>query len=61
MGIENLPDILTVKQIADYLQLNEETIKRALQKKELIGFKFGKNWRIERECLAKWIEAKKNR
>jgi excisionase family DNA binding protein len=59
MGIESLPEVVTVKQLADYLQVNPMTIKRALQKNELVGFKVGKDWRIFREEIAKWLDIKK--
>ncbi len=60
MGIEDLQDVLTVKQIAEYLQLNEITIKRALRNKELKGFKVGNNWRIQKKDLLIWIKGREN-
>lgn len=58
MGLDSLPDVLTVKQLAEFLQVNQETIKRALQKKELSGFKVGREWRIFKEEVAKWLDIK---
>lgn len=58
MSLDSLPDVLTVKQLAEFLQVNQETVKRALQKKELIGFKVGREWRIFREEVAKWLNIK---
>lgn len=59
MGIEKLPDVCTVKQIAEFLQLHIDTVKRALRVGELKGFKIGKEWRIYREDIEKWIKAQK--
>jgi len=56
LGLENLPDIVTVKQLADFLQVSEITIKRALKSGELKGFKIGRDWRIEKEDVIKWAK-----
>lgn len=56
MGLDNLPDIITVKQLADFLQVSEITIKRAIKSKELIAFKVGRDWRIEKENVIKWVK-----
>jgi excisionase family DNA binding protein len=56
MGFESLPDIVTVKQIAEFLQINELTVKRAIKAKELEAFKVGRNWRIEKEAVMKWVK-----
>ena len=56
MGLENLPEIITVKQLAEFLQVSELTIKRAIKSKELEAFKAGRDWRIERESVMKWVK-----
>lgn len=55
MGIEKLDDVVTVKELADFLKLNIETIKRALQSGKLKGFKIGKEWRMYREDIEEWL------
>lgn len=49
---ENLPLNLTVRQAAEIMQCDPETIKRALRSKRLKGCKLGEtansSWRIER-------------
>lgn len=55
MGLENLPDILTVKQLAEFMQVSEITIKRAIKSGELEAFKAGRDWRIEKESVLKWV------
>ena len=57
--VENLPDILTVKELADYLKVHENTIKRALKSGKLKGFKATRDWRISREAIIEWIDINK--
>lgn len=61
MGIENLPDIITVKQLAEFLQVSEQTIKRAIKTGDLEAFKVGRDWRVEREKVQEWIEKNKKK
>ncbi len=58
MRLDNLPDIITVKQLAEFLQVTELTIRRAINAKELKAFKVGREWRIERESVLEWLEQK---
>lgn len=55
---ENLPSVLTVKQLADFLQTSDQTISRALKSGKLKGFKVGREWRISKEAVIQWIEIK---
>lgn len=56
MGLDNLPEIITPKQLAEFLQVSEMTVKRALKSGELKGFKVGRDWRIEKESVMKWVK-----
>lgn len=58
MGIDNLPEIITPQQLADFLQVSDQTIKRSLKSGGLIGFKVGRDWRIEKEEVIKWLKTK---
>ena len=58
MGYENLSDILTVKEIAEFLKVNSITIQRAIKRGELKAFKPGKDWRVHKEDLIEWIKGK---
>ncbi len=58
MGINNLPEIMTPQQLAEFLQVSDQTIKRALKSGDLIGFKVGRDWRIEKEEVVKWLKTK---
>jgi len=58
MGLENLSEVLTPKQLAEFLQVSDQTIKRALKAGKLKGFKVGRDWRIEKEEVIKWLKTK---
>ncbi|AEP29392.1 methylation-associated defense system helix-turn-helix domain-containing protein MAD1 [Brumicola nitratireducens] len=52
--------ILTLKEVAEYLKLTEKTAYRLAADKKLPGFKVGGSWRFRKEDLEKWIEAQKD-
>ena len=52
-------DILTVKELAEYLKLNEKTAYRLAAKGDIPGFKVGGSWRFKREDIDHWIEEQK--
>lgn len=56
MSFENLPDIVTVKQLADFLQTSDQTIIRAIKANDLEAFKIGREWRIEKTNVIKWVK-----
>jgi excisionase family DNA binding protein len=58
LSLENLPDVITVKQLAEFLQVSEMTVKRALKSGDLNGFKVARDWRIEKEEVKKWLNLK---
>jgi excisionase family DNA binding protein len=58
MGLDNLPEILKVTQLAKALQISGQTIKRAIKSGELEAFKVGKEWRIEKESVIKWTKGR---
>ena len=58
MGLNNMPDILTVKQLAEFLQVSDQTVKRAIKAGTLKAFKVGNEWRIEKEAAIEWTQEK---
>lgn len=52
---------LTIRQVADYLQVTERTIYKLTWAGQLPGFKVGNTWRFKKEDIDKWIEANKRR
>jgi excisionase family DNA binding protein len=47
---------MTVREVATYLNVNEKTVYRLAQKRELPGFKVAGIWRFRREDIDGWIE-----
>ena len=52
-------EILTVKEVADYLKLAEKTAYRLVAEGKLPGFKVGGSWRFKKEDRQQWIEQQK--
>jgi len=50
-------EILTIKQVADYLQLNEKTIYRIIKTGQIPCFKVGGSWRFKKTVIEKWIDS----
>ena len=48
-------ELLTVKQVQDILHLSERTVFRLIQRKELKGFKVGREWRFEQSDIDDFI------
>jgi PTS system nitrogen regulatory IIA component len=51
-----MPDVLTLKQLAEHLQLSERTIYRLLGRGQLPGFKVGGHWRFRRSVVDYWLD-----
>lgn len=50
---------MTVRQVAAYLNVNEKTVYRLAQKRELPAFKVAGAWRFKPEDIERWIERQK--
>ena len=48
-------DILTIREVADYLKVTERTLYRLVQDGKLPAFKVGNSWRLRREDSERWI------
>jgi excisionase family DNA binding protein len=51
--IEMTP-ILTVENVAEYLQVHPSTIYCLLKQKRIPAFKVGSDWRFNRESIDRW-------
>ena len=49
-------DILTIRDVAEYLRVTEKTVYGLAQKRKIPGFKVGGQWRFRREDLDDWIK-----
>ena len=52
-------EILTLKEVAQYLKLAEKTAYRLAADGRLPGFKVGGSWRFKREDIEHWIAEQK--
>ncbi|HAT1700372.1 TPA: helix-turn-helix domain-containing protein [Legionella pneumophila] len=52
-------EVMTIKEVAEFLKVNERTIYRLATKGEIPAFKVGTSWRIETKELNIWIESQK--
>jgi excisionase family DNA binding protein len=59
VDIKMTDEILTLKEVADYLKLAEKTAYRLAAESKLPGFKVGGSWRFKKEDILQWIEDKK--
>ncbi|MBU1852953.1 MAG: helix-turn-helix domain-containing protein [Candidatus Omnitrophica bacterium] len=48
--------VMTVKDIADYLHMHPMTIYRYVKEGKIPAFKIGTSWRIRRDSIQKWIK-----
>lgn len=53
----DLATVLTVKEVADYLRVNQRTVYRLAVGRKLPGFKVGSTWRFKRAEIDGWIAA----
>ena len=51
-------EIMTVKQIAQYLQMDEHTIYRLARAGQIPAIKIAGQWRFKKEVIDKWINEK---
>ena len=49
------PDVLTVEQLAELLQVDGKTLRSLAAKGELPGRKVGRHWRFSRQAVLDWL------
>ena len=52
-------DILTIKEVAEYLKVAEKTAYKLASKGDLPGFKVGGAWRFHKQDIDQWLEDKR--
>ena len=53
-------DIMTMKEVAEYLKLNEKTAYRLTSEGKLPAFKVGGSWRFQKSEIDQWIKEQSN-
>jgi len=54
-------DILTIKEVAEYLKIKEKTAYKLAAEGKLPGFKAGGSWRFRMEEIKRWIKAQEKK
>jgi excisionase family DNA binding protein len=49
------PDVLTVEQLAEFLQVDEKTVRSLAANGDLPGRKLGRHWRFSRQAVLEWL------
>ena len=51
--------IMTIKEVSEYLKLAEKTAYRLASQGKMPAFKIGGSWRFDKADIDKWIEEQK--
>jgi excisionase family DNA binding protein len=51
---------MTVREVADYLNVDDKTVYRLTKNGRLPGFKVAGAWRFKKEDIDEWIERQKS-
>lgn len=54
------PELITIKEVADFLQIAEKTIYRLAAEGKIPAFKVGGSWRFNRKEIEEWLEKQRN-
>lgn len=55
----NLPKLYRVKDVAEYLLIDEDTVTKLIRTRELPAKKVGREWRISETDIQDYLTAKK--
>lgn len=57
IGADEMPeDIMTLREVAEYLKLAEKTAYRLAADGKIPGFKVGGSWRFRKAAIEDWID-----
>ncbi len=46
--------VLTLREVANYLNVHPDTIRRHIKRGEIPAFKIGNTWRFNKESIDEW-------
>ena len=52
-------DIMTIKDLSEYLKISKSTLYKLAQERILPGTKVGKHWRFRKETIDRWLDSHK--
>jgi excisionase family DNA binding protein len=50
-----MPEIMTTKQVAEYLKLHEITVCKYAAEGKIPAIRIGRVWRFDKEAIDRWI------
>ena len=53
--LNNTKDVLTLKELQELLNIGKNTALRLVQSGDIEGFRVGKQWRVVRESVIRYI------
>ena len=53
--LSDVPSILTVRELSEYLKVHPSTIYRLLKTGQLPAFRVGSDWRFNVEEIERWL------
>ncbi|MFQ5739177.1 MAG: response regulator [Acidobacteriota bacterium] len=56
-----IEDVLDAREAANYLRINEQTVRRLARDSEIPAFKVGGSWRFKRSSLDRWSDLQERR
>lgn len=54
-------DIITIREVADYLKIAEKTAYKLVLEGVIPGFKVGGSWRFRRSEIERWIREQEHK
>lgn len=54
-------DIMTMKEVADYLKINDKTAYKLTAEGKIPGFKVGGAWRFKKSEIDSWINSQSDK
>ncbi len=58
MAKRNKKEIMTAKEVADYLNLHPLTVQKYAREGKIPAFKIGSDWRFHKKYIERWIKEK---
>jgi excisionase family DNA binding protein len=56
----NNEELITIKEVSEYLKVAEKTIYRMASEGKIPAFKVGGSWRFRRHEVQEWLENQRN-
>ena len=58
--IPDPPQVMTIDELAAYLQVAKSTLYKLAQEGKVPGQKVGKHWRFHRDAIDEWLRAERS-